>query len=397
MTSHSTSRPLVPMHRMPLPEAGPPRRSTLATGTPVWLVSRHADVRQVLMDPRFNRSSLYGDDPPRLLVVPNLLDSPNGLLNQDGPGHQRLRRTVQRAFTPRAIARWRPWVAGTVTTLLDRFAEQPQPADIVEGFTRPLPVSVICRLMGLEHLDSERIRHWADHALSGGAHTAEEVERALLEFGAFSAQLIAERRAAPGEDLVSELVAAGDATPGVDDLQLTSLVCGLVVAGHETTMTALGNAVVYLLTDGRADWLGLAKDEEAAATAAEQLLRTVPLSEGRVLPGLIRRAVEDAEVGGVTIPAGSVVALQTNVANRDPQVYPPGMPDLSAPLPTPSVAFGAGPHHCLGAWLARLELELALHHLAARFPRLTAAFTTETITWREGQMTRSPLRLPVSW
>ncbi|TLS41799.1 cytochrome P450 [Streptomyces montanus] len=397
MTPHSTSRPLVPMHHMSLPESGPPRRGTLATGTPVWLISRHADVRQVLMDPRFNRSSLYGDDPPRLLAVPNLLDNPDGMLNQDGPAHQRLRRTVQRAFTPRAIARWRPWVAGVVETLLDRFAEQPQPADIIEGFTRPLPVSVICRLMGLDHVDRESIRHWSDHALSGGAHTAEEVGRAMREFGEFAAQLIAERRAAPGDDLVSELVAAGDASPGVDDPQLVPLVCGLVVAGHETTMTALGNAVVYLLTDGRAAWQGLAKDEAAAATAAEQLLRTVPLSEGRVLPGLIRRAVEDAEIGGVTIPAGSVVALQTNVANRDPHVYPPGPPDLSAPLPTPSVVFGAGPHHCLGAWLARLELELALHHLAARFPQLSAGFTPDTISWREGQMTRSPLRLPVTW
>ncbi|MGW6905137.1 cytochrome P450 [Streptomyces sp. NPDC054940] len=164
-------------------------------------------------------------------------------------------------------------------------------------------------------------------------------------------------------------------------------------------MTALGNAVVHLLTDGHAAWKGLAEDGEAAATAAEQLLRTVPLSEGRVLPGLIRRAVEDTEVGGVLIPAGSVVAVQTNSAGRDPEVFPPGEPDLFAPLPSPSIAFGAGPgpHHCLDAWLARLELQLALHRLAARFPNLRAEFTPGTIEWREGQMTRSPLRLPVSW
>jgi cytochrome P450 len=116
-----------------------------------------------------------------------------------------------------------------------------------------------------------------------------------------------------------------------------------------------------------------------------------------VLPGLIRRAVADAEVGGVVIPAGSVVAVVTNSANRDPEVYPPDPPDLFAPLPAPGVVFGAGPHHCLGAWLARLELETALHHLAARFPHLRAEFTTDTIEWREGQMTRSPRRLPVGW
>jgi cytochrome P450 len=384
------------MHRISLPEPGPPRLGTLATGTPVWLVTRYAEVRQVLMDPRFDRSSLHAEDAPPLLVVPNLLDAPDGLLNQDGAAHQRLRGTVQRAFTPRAIARWRPWVASVVDSLLDDFAAPQPPADIIEGFTRPLPVSVICRLMGLEHVDRERIRHWADHALSGGAHTAEEVRAAMEEFGAFAGELVAERRKSPGDDLVSGLVAAGDGL-GIDERQLVMLVCGLVVAGHETTMTALGNAVVYLLTDARHAWAGLARDEESAAVAAEQLLRTVPLSEGRVLPGLIRRAVEDTEVGGVTIPAGSVVAVQTNSAGRDPDVFPPGPPDLSAPLTSPGIAFGAGPHHCLGACLARMELALALHRLATRFPRLRAEFTPETIEWREGQMTRSPRHLPVAW
>lgn len=218
----------------------------------------------------------------------------------------------------------------------------------------------------------------------------------MTDFGAFAAGLIAERRKEPGDDLVSGLVAAGDEL-GIEERQLITLTLGLVVAGHETTMSALGNAVVYLLTDGHDGWPLLARDEEAAATAAEQLLRTVPLSEGRVLPGLIRRAVADVEVGGVLIAAGSVVAVQTNSAGRDPEVFPPGPPDLSAPLAAPSIAFGAGPHHCLGAWLARLELELALHHLAARFPRLRAEFTPGTIEWRVGQLTRSPLHLPVSW
>ncbi|MFJ9705223.1 cytochrome P450 [Streptomyces sp. NPDC101234] len=396
MTADSTSRPLCPMHRMVYPESGPPRPAALATGTPVWLVTRYHDVRQVLMDARFDRSSLHAEDAPPLLAVPNLLSDPDGLVNQDGPGHQRLRGTVQRAFTPRAVARWRPWVASVVESLLDELAATPRPADIVEGFTRPLPVSVICRLMGLDHIDSERIRHWADHALSGGAHSAEEVKAAMGEFADFGAELVAQRRTRPGDDLVSGLVAAGDSL-GIEERQLVALVCGLVVAGHETTMSALGNIVVYLLTDGHADWPSLAVDEEGAATAAEQLLRTVPISEGRVLPGLLRRAVQDTVVGGVTIPAGSVVAVQTNSASRDPDVYPSGPPDLTAPLPVPGVIFGAGPHHCLGAWLARLEITLALHRLAVRFPGLRAEFTPATIDWREGRLTRSPRCLPVSW
>lgn len=396
MSTDSTSLSRCPMHRIDLPEPGPPRRTALATGTPVWLVTRYADVRQVLMDHRFNRSSLHAEDAPPLLVVPNLLDDPNGMVNLDGEAHQRLRGTVQRAFTPRAIARWRPWVASVVDTLLDDFAARERPADIIEGFTRPLPVAVVCRLMGLDHLDRDRIRHWADHALSGGAHPREEVLAAMAEFRRFGADLVAERRKAPDDDLVSGLVTAGDSL-GIDERQLVRLVCGLVVAGHETTMTALGNLVVYLLTDRRDVYPGLADDEETAATAVEQLLRAVPLSEGRVLPGLLRRAVEDTEVGGVTIPAGSVVAVQTNSASRDTDVFPPGPPDPFTPLAAPTVVFGAGPHHCLGAWLARLELGLALNRLASRFPSLRAEFTPDAIDWREGQMTRSPRTLPVSW
>lgn len=396
MSQDSTSRPRCPMHRVPFPESGPPRLTTLATGTPVWLVTRHAEVRQVLMDPRFDRRSLHAPDAPPLLAVPNLLDDPDGLLNQDGPAHQRLRGTVQRAFTPRAVARWRPWVASVVEELLDALAERPRPADLVDGFALALPVSVICRLMGLEHVERDRIRFWADHALSGGAHTPEQVIAAMREFGAFAAELVAERRQKPGDDLVSALVAAGDGL-GVDDRRLTSLVCALVVAGHETTMTALGNILVYLLTDRREAWHRLGADQDDASTAVDQLLRVVPLSEGRLLPGLIRRAVEDAEIGGVTIPAGGVVAVQTNSASRDPAVHPSGPPDLFAPPTAPSVVFGAGPHHCLGAWLARLELGLALHRLAARFPGLRAEFTPDGIEWREGRITRSPRRLPVSW
>ncbi|MDV7217052.1 cytochrome P450 [Streptomyces prunicolor] len=396
MTADSISPQLRPMHLVTYPEPAPPRLVTLATGTPVWLVTRYADVRRVLMDPRFDRSSLHAKDAPPLLVVPNILDNPDGLLNQDGAGHQQLRGTVQRAFTPRAIARWRPWVAAVVDALLDDLARQPQPADIVGEFTCPLPVSVICRLMGLDHLERARIRDWADHALSGGAHTADQVIAAMAEFGAFAGRLIGERRREPGDDLVSALVTAGDSL-GIEDRHLVALVCGLVVAGHETTMTALGNIVVYLLTDGNAARTALAESEESAATAAEQLLRHVPLSEGRVLPGLLRRAVEDVEIGGVTIPAGSVVAVQTNSASRDPDVYPAGPPDVRAPLPVPGVIFGAGPHHCLGAWLARLELELGLHRLMVRFPLLRAESTPDTIEWREGQLTRGPLRLPVSW
>jgi cytochrome P450 len=393
-----TAEPLIPLHCAQALPPGPPLLAALRTGTPVWLVRRHADVRQVLTDPRLNRAELFAHDAPALTPYPNLLDDPEALLNLDGPDHQRLRRTVQRAFTPRAIARWRPWVASVVEDLLNRLTDAEHPVDLVAAFTRPLPVAVISRLMGLDNLDLKRLAYWSDHALAAAAYTPEQVQEAMRDFGAFGGALVAKRRAEPGEDLVSSLVRAADEDGGVTEYQLVMLTIGLVVAGHETTMTSLGNALVYLLTEGRDAWRQLAGDEEQAAAATEQLLRSIPLGDNDVLPGLLRRAVADVEIGGVLIPAGSVVAADTFSANADPAVYPgEWRQELFAPPGTPHLTFGAGPHHCLGAWLARMELELALHRLARRLPALRLAVEPDRIEWRRGLLTRSPQSLPAVW
>ncbi|MFE7565181.1 cytochrome P450 [Kitasatospora sp. NPDC057500] len=389
---------LPPLHCLRLLEPGPPRPAALPTGTPVWLVSRHADVRQVLTDPRLGRAPLHAPDAPPVTLSPNLLDDPTALLNIDGVEHQRLRRTVQRAFTPRAIARWRPWVASVVEGLLDELIDRGSPADIVAAYTRPLPVAVISRLMGLDLLDTKRLEHWSDHALATTAYTPQAIRTAMGEFAHFGAEVIAERRAEPGDDLVSSLLAAADDTPGITEEQIVTLVIGLVVAGHETTMTSLGNALVYLLGEGRDAWQQLASDEQSAAAATEQLLRVVPLGDSDVLPGLLRRAVEDVEIGGVRIPAGSVVAADVASANSDPEVFTGDLlTELFSPLAAPSYTFGAGPHHCLGAWLARMEMELALHRLARRLPALRLTAPQEAIEWRRGLLTRSPQRLQVAW
>ncbi|WP_371502261.1 cytochrome P450 [Kitasatospora sp. NBC_00374] len=389
--------PLVPLHCLRHAEPGPPRLAALPTGTPVWLCTRHADVRQVLTDPRIGRAPLYAPDAPPITVIPNILDDPDSMLNSDGPEHQRVRRTVQRAFTPRAIGRWRPWVAAAVEELIDRLEDAGSPAEIIGSYSRPLPVAVISRLMDLDGLDLERLGHWSDHALSATAYSAEEIATAMREFGQFGYQLVTARRKEPGDDLVSSLVRAADQTGGVTEEQLTSLVCGLVVAGHETTMTTLGNALVYLLGEDRTAWQRIGADPEAVTLATEQILRTIPLGDADTSPGLLRRTLAEVEIGGVTIPAGAVVAADATAANHDPAVYPAGTADLFAPVGTPSLTFGAGPHHCLGAWLARMELELALHTLARRLPGLRLAEPVEAIRWRQGLLTRSPLALEVAW
>ncbi|MGW4809203.1 cytochrome P450 [Kitasatospora sp. NPDC004272] len=413
--------PLVPLHCLLRSEAGPPRLAALPTGTPVWVLTRHADVRQALAHPNLGRSSLYAPDAPPTVLTPNILDDPSSILNSDGPEHQAIRRTVQRAFTPRAVERWRPWVDGVVRELVGELVASGSPAEVVGALTKPLPVRVISRLMELEGLDTERLGRWSDHALSTTAYSAEEIGVAIREFGEFGHQLVVERRKNPGEDLVSSLVQAADQTGGMTEAQITSLTIGLVIAGHETTMTSFGNALVYLLDPDRAEhpghpdragaapdrtgpaerdagaWRRIGADLAAAAAATEQILRTVPLGDRTNAPGQLRRATADLEIGGVTIPAGAIVAADTTAANADPEVYPPGPLDLFAPLGTPSLTFGAGPHHCLGAWLARMELELGLHHLARALPDLRLATPVDRIEWRTGLLTRSPLRLEVAW
>ncbi|MGW1152371.1 cytochrome P450 [Streptomyces rubiginosohelvolus] len=384
-----------PMHRLHFEAPGPPCRTELPGGTPAWLVSRYADVRQVLSDPRFGRARLYAPDAPALSDVPDLVNDPDLMFNQDGPDHLRLRRTLRRAFTPRAVARWRPWIAAIVEELLDRLEERPQPADAIAEFALPLPVAVISRLMGLDESVWGRLRHWSEHAFSDGTHEGEQVVSAWKEFSAFGADLLAQRRRAPGDDLVSGIVAAADEEGGVPEAQLVSLVCGLVVGGHDSTMTMLGNALLYLLGERRETWPRLGADEEAAGRVADRLVHLVPLGDDR---GSTRHAAADVEVGGVTIPAGAIVLADCGMANRDPEVFPPAtLHDLLAPLEAPTLSFGAGPHYCLGAWLARTELQLALHRLAARFPDLRLADPTDTVVWRTGTTSRSPRSLRVRW
>ncbi|MEO3975590.1 cytochrome P450 [Streptomyces sp. CAU 1734] len=389
------NEPRIPLHRAITGEPGPPTLTELPDGTRAWLVSRHHDVRMVLSDPRFGRSRLYAADAPSLSGVPDLVNNPDLMFNQDGPDHLRLRRTLRRAFTPRAVARWQPWIAAIVDQCLDQVARREPPVDVVAAYTLPLPVMVISRLMNLDASARSRMRHWAEHAFSDGSHDEDEVAAVLEEFAAFGAQLLAERRRAPGDDLISGLVRAADEEGGIPESQLVQLVCGLVVGGHDSTMTMLGNSLLYLLGERPDCWHRLGADARAAEVLADRLIHLIPLGDDR---GTARHAAEDVEVSGVLIPAGSMVLADCLLANRDPEVHP-GEPfqDLFAPLEGPTLAFGAGPHYCLGAWLARLELRLGLHRLAARFPGLRLAEPAGGVEWRLATTSRSPRRLTVTW
>ncbi|MQS11080.1 cytochrome P450 [Streptomyces kaniharaensis] len=387
-------RTLIPLHRLQPAEFGPPRLTALPNGTPAWLVTRYHDVRHVLTDPRFGRATLYAPDAPPLGASSNLEGDPGFITNIDGADHRQLRALMQQAFTRRAIAAWVPWLTSVVERLVGDVAEHGPPADLVASLTLPLPVEVISRLMGVEDVDRKRLRHWTDHLFADRNCPLDEVRAVLAEFATFAAELLDERRRRPGDDLVSRVVVAADRQGGISEERLIKLVCGLIAGGHETTVATLGNALVYLLGERPDAWSRLTS-EDAAQAAADRLLHNIPLGEGQ---GALRRSVREAVVGGVAIPAGAVVIVDRTSAARDPEVFTTGLSDgLFEPLEATTLAFGAGPHYCLGAWLARIELRQALHRLATLLPGLRLAEPVDAIEWRCVSTTRSPRRLTVTW
>ncbi|MGW1427483.1 cytochrome P450 [Streptomyces sp. NPDC002431] len=388
----------VPLHRVEFPTPGPPRLVELPNGAPVWLVTRYDDVHQVLTDPRFGRSPVHEPGTPSVVDSPSLLDSREAIGQQDGDAHLRLRRAVGRAFTPRSVEHMRPWVAEVVDHLLDGLTKQGPPADLVTDFALPLPCMVIHRLLAVEGVPTERLLRWAEHAFAGPSVTKEAGDRSRDELTAFAASLITERRGAPGDDVVSCVVRAADGEGGIPEAALVNLIATMVVGGHDTTMTMLSNALLYLLTEQPAAWARLAADERSAEVLTERLLHLIPLNDHEEGSGRLLAATADVRLGGATIRAGDLVTTDRIAANRDPAAFP-GSPhdNLFTPLPKPSLVFGAGRHYCLGTWLARAELQLALHRLARRLPALRLAVTTDSVVWRRGTISRSPLHLPAVW
>jgi cytochrome P450 len=252
--------------------------------------------------------------------------------------------------------------------------------------------------MGVPTADQPQLRAWGVRAMALLAFPAGEVRSALAEFADYITDLVAARRTQPGDDLLTGLITARDHDDALTDSELVSLVRDLIIGGHETTMTALGNSLIALLDNDGRHWRQLAAQPDLAATAVEELLRRVPLGDGITEAGLLRRTTEDVELGGVTLSAGSLVAAGTVCANRDPAAYPrPEDLDITRRSTTPNLTFGAGPHNCLGAWLARMELELSLRHLATSLPNLRLEATMDQLTYTTGLMTRGPATLPVTW
>ncbi|MGW7249248.1 cytochrome P450 [Streptomyces decoyicus] len=356
-------------------------------GEPAWLVTRYAEARFVLGDRRFSRAAGALHDEPR--QSEGRRDS--GILGMDPPDHTRLRTLVAKAFTVRQVEKLRPQVKQLANELLDELAAAGPPADLVDRYALPIPVAVICRLLGVPAEDRPRFRVWSDAALSTSSLTAAEFDANLEELRAYMAQLIEEHRRAPQDDLMTALIDARDVNDRLSELELVDLCVGILVAGHETTATQIPNFVLALL-DHPGQLALLRAQPELINGAVEELLRFVPLGSGASQP---RYATEDVEVGGTLVRAGSPVLVAVGAANRDALRFDsPGTLDISRGGTNQHLGFGHGVHHCLGAPLARLELQEALIALITRFPELRLA---GDVVWKSQMLVRGPRVMPVGW
>ncbi|KPC60313.1 cytochrome P450 [Streptomyces chattanoogensis] len=361
-------------------------RVQLAYGEPAWLVTRYAEARLVLGDQRFSRAESALHDEPR--QSEGRRDS--GILGMDPPDHTRLRSLVAKAFTVRQAEKLRPQVRELTGALLDELEAAGPPADLVDRYALPLPVAVICRLLGVPAEDRPRFRVWSDAALSTSSLTAEEFDVSFEELRTYMRQLIEDHRRAPRDDLMTALIDARDVDDRLSEPELVDLCVGILVAGHETTATQIPNFVLALL-DHPDELARLRERPELIGSAVEELLRFVPLGSGA---GQARYAKEDVEVGGTLVRAGSPVLVAVGAANRDALRFSePGRLDISRDG-NQHLGFGHGVHHCLGAPLARLELQEAIGALIHRFPGLHVA---GDVVWKSQMLVRGPRVLPVGW
>jgi len=310
----------------------------------------------------------------------------------DPPEHTRLRKLVASAFTARRAEALRPRVAGIVNELIDAMLGRPQPADLVAGFSLPLPAQVICEMLGVPAADVEQFHAWSDAIIGDWQRDSGEIMTAAAELYGYFGTLIETKRAQPADDLTSALIAARDDADRLSEHELTAMCCGLLIAGHETTANQI-NLSLLLLLDHPGQVAVLRADPGLIPGAVEELLRCTRL--GGLPPARVTR--EDIQLGGVVIPAGELVIPLYSTANRDPSVFTdPDRFDVTREAAS-HLAFGAGVHHCLGAQLARVELQEAFRGLIGRLPGLRLAVPASDLEFKPGMAIHSLRELPVRW
>ena len=376
----------------------PVSRVRFPYGEEAWLVTTHADTRTVLSDARFSRAVSLERDVPRTTVE----NFSGGIVAMDPPEHTRLRSVCRHAFTPRTVARLRSRATAIAERLVAAVLDGGSGVDgsgvfdAVEDLAVPYTLTMVCEMLGVPYDDRHEFRRWAEAGLATTSISEDERWAATGRMWDYIAALIAARRAGPRDDLISAMTAAQAETPTVSDDELVIVVMTILVAGFETTSTQLPNFLHVLLDDPR-HWARLVAAPSLVPTAVEELMRVVPLEANGASP---RYAVEDVVLSGTRIPAGDPVVAATVIANRDPAVFAdPHVLDLGRD-PNPHLGFGVGAHFCLGAPLARMELQVALEVLTAALPhlRVHAGGSGERSgeQWKTGMLVRGPSRLELA-
>jgi len=382
-----------------------PQYAALRAGAPVyhhptgfWLLTRYRDVSWLL------RSGLSVEDgnitDRQLLELRELMRGDQvprtdrvSMLDRDPPDHTRLRRLVSKAFTPRAVQALRPRITELVDSMLDAAGRQDR-VELVDALAFPLPFAVIAEMLGTPPADHERIRRLTGTVVRSlepvnDPALVAAIADADAELARIAAEMIAWKRANPADDLLTALINAEDDGDVLDDDELIAQTLLLYIAGHETTVNLIAGGTLALLRHP-AQLARLRSDPGLAGQAVEELLRyDSPVQASR------RITVEPVRLRDAAIPAGSFVMASLGSANRDEEFWGPDAAEvrLDRENARQHVSFGAGPHHCLGASLARLEAAVALARLAGRFPGL--ALDGE-VTWNGRINLRGPARLPVS-
>lgn len=375
----------VPARLRELQTEGSVHRVRTAVGDAAWLVTGYTQVRQLLDDDRLGRAH---PDPETAARTGEsaLFGGPLGNFATEHADHARMRSLLQPHFSPRHLRTLRPRVDALTVRLLDELTAQGSPADLHAAVAVPLPILVICELLGVPYEDRDQFRAWTADA----ANTRDRArsERGLAALFGYGQQLVARKRQQPGDDVISRLCA----TEGVSDDEAAMLSMALLFAGHETTVVQIGLGALLLLTN-LDQWQALVDDPGLVANAVEEMLR----APGKGGGGVPRYARIDLDIDGVTIRAGELVLLDNGAANHDPTAFPePDRVDLGR-SGSAHLTFGHGARYCLGAPLARIELQTVFSHLIARFPTLRLAVDPAALSMRRDVLTGGLTALPVRW
>lgn len=359
------------------------------TGNRICFVTRYADCEFVIRHPEIGKERAKAGLSDEGLAGDQLLS--HSMISVDPPDHTRLRRLVNKAFTPRVVAALEPRIRELVGGMLAGPEREGQ-LEVIADLAFPLPVTVIAELLGVPTEDRDRFRAWS-RALLEPATDATAVQREREAGEAVSAyidDLAAQRLAEPEDDLLSRLVAAEHEGDQLDHDELVGMVLLLLIAGHETTVNLIGNGVLALL-DHPTAWRELVGDPALAPAVVEEVLRY----DGPIEIAPVRYAYEDVTIRDVTIPRGAVVAPVLLAANRDQERF--DNPDtFDIHREARHLAFGHGIHFCLGAPLARLEGSIVFEQLARRFASMTLACARSELRWLEGLLIRGVTALPVT-